>query len=255
MLSKTTFLSNSLRRSLGQVRSGSTAMLSWYPHENNVDYDQGAFSTEQIQQTMLMMLQKPETATGFVPTAEMQSAKKISVVVDENASANQTSDLLAMLLLVSSPESAIGVSHQAEYLNSEMKEQMSSLYEHSLPKTLSEALSDPRPIVVTSATSPFEIVDVNEAWVGLCGYSREEAKRQHLGQMLNGPETDVSVAREMVATLQREHYSHAILTNYTKAGRKFENRVQVGTLSSDDGETIKYFVGLLEEIPRAQQSM
>lgn len=255
MLSKTTLLSNSLRRSFCQIRNGSTATLSWYPHENGTDYQDG-FSNDQIQETMLRMLQKPETATGLIPSTEMLSKDNSTAVTHENEPAQQTSsDILAMLLLTSCPESAIGVNHRAEYLNAKMKEQTSSQYEKSLPKTLSEALSDPRPIVVTSAVSPFEVVDVNEAWVGLCGYSREEAKQQHLGKMLNGPETDVSVARDMVATLRREHYSRATLTNYTKTGRKFENRVQVGTLSSDDGESIEYFVGLLEEIPGTQNSM
>ncbi|CAJ1957861.1 unnamed protein product [Cylindrotheca closterium] len=223
--------------------------------ESNIDF---GFTKEQIQEaSMLLILQKPETSTGFVPSAEMLSCNASNATGDVDiATANQTtSDLLAMLSLASSPESAIGVNHCSEYLNAEMKKQMSTQYENSLPKTLSEALSDPRPIVVTSAASPFEVVDVNEAWVGLCGFSREEAKNRNLGQLLNGPETDVSLAREMVANLRREHYSRAILSNYTKTGRRFENRVQVGTLSSDNGESIEYFVGLLEEIPQAQQSM
>lgn len=256
MLTKSTLLSNSLRRRFLQIRSGSTSMLSWYPHESNdVDY-QDEFTKEQIQDTMLLMLQKPETATGFVPSSEMLCSYTTSEIVGEDISTDEaSSDLLAMLLLTSSPESAIGVNHCAEFLNDEMKDLMSSQYENSLPKTLSEVLNDPRPLVVTSAASPFEVVEVNEAWVGLCGYSREEAMQQNLGQMLNGPETDVSMAREMVATLQREHYSRAVLTNYTKTGRKFENRVQVGTLSSDDGKSIEYFIGLLEEIPQAHQAM
>lgn len=213
----------------------------------------------------MLMLQKPETASGFVPSAEMlppQHRDSSAVVAeDTNPVAQTRSDLLTMQLLASSPESAVGVSHLAEYLDPEMKQRMtSSQLEGSLPKTVSEALRDPRPMVITSATSPFEVVDVNEAWVGLCGFSREEAKqKRNLGEMLSGPETDLTAAREMVAALRREHYGRATLINYTKAGRKFENRVQVGTMvssSSPDGERrIEYFVGLLEETPQSRATI
>lgn len=158
--------------------------------------------------------------------------------------------------LLASPETALGGFHYGEMLDDTTKRQ---LLEHmsqqeSLPKTLSEALADPRPIVVTSSASPFDIVDVNEAWVGLCGYSREEAVNRNLGDLLQGPETSVRVARDMISRLKREHHSEALITNYTKSGRKFQNRVKVGLLSTDDG-TDCFIVGVLEEVEKEGSPM
>jgi PAS domain S-box-containing protein len=168
---------------------------------------------------------------------------------ESSKSAEFFEPFILSLSLLASPETAIGVVHYGEMLDDTTKRQ---LLEHmrqqeSLPKTLSEALADPRPIVVTSPASPFDIVDVNEAWVGLCGYSREESVNQNLGDLLQGPETSVRVARDMISRLKREHHSEALITNYTKSGRKFQNHVKVGLLSTDDGADL-FFVGVLEEI-------
>jgi PAS domain S-box-containing protein len=124
--------------------------------------------------------------------------------------------------------------------------------QESLPETMSEALADSRPIVVTSAAFPFDVVDVNQAWVGLCEYTREEAVNRNLDDLLQGPETSAEVARDMISRLKRDQYSEAYLTNYTKSGRKFQNHVKVGLISGDDG-TGKFYVGILEEI-QSQES-
>ena len=74
------------------------------------------------------------------------------------------------MTLIASPESAAGMSVLAKL----------QYQEDDLPKTLNEALADPRAVVVRSMTSSFDIVDVNEAWVGLCGYDRKGAMHQNL---------------------------------------------------------------------------
>jgi len=38
------------------------------------------------------------------------------------------------------------------------------------------------------------------------------------------------------------------LTNYTKEGREFRNRIRVGPLYDASGEHITHFVGVLEEL-------
>lgn len=157
--------------------------------------------------------------------------------------------ILHSLTFLASPETAIGVIHYAEMLDLSLKTHLREQKERvaSLPQTMSEALADSRPIVITSASSPFTVVDVNEAWLGLCGFSREEALHQNLGELLQGPETDTKVTQQLVSRLKREDYSEAFVTNYSKSGRKFQSHVQIGRLSAEDGSA-ECFVGILEEI-------
>eukprot|EP00980_Cylindrotheca_fusiformis_P006917 scaffold1442_cov128-Cylindrotheca_fusiformis.AAC.38 len=206
---------------------------------------------------MLLMLQKPETCLGFVASTEFAPGAGNQLEEEQRHFDGDTmvQQINLALALAASPESAIGVHHCAELLNDAMKHSLKEQQAEPLPRTLSEALKDPRPVVVTSTKAPFTIVAVNGAWEGLCGFTSEEAKHKHLGELLTGPETEVDVAREMVTKLQREHYSQATLTNYTKEGRKFKNHVQLGSLVKDNGEYSDYFVGVLHEIPETRQTI
>jgi PAS domain S-box-containing protein len=152
--------------------------------------------------------------------------------------------------LLTSPQTAIGVIHFGEFLDEATKALLRERYEHktSLPTTMADALADPRPIVITSTSSPFVVFDVNEAWVGLCGYSREEALDKNLGDLLQGPDTDPKALLDMVARLRHGSYGEAKITNYAKNGRKFQNHVKVGSLSTENGDAAEYFIGVLEEI-------
>mmetsp|Transcript_8588 Transcript_8588/g.18494 ORF Transcript_8588/g.18494 Transcript_8588/m.18494 type:complete len:366 (+) Transcript_8588:150-1247(+) len=119
-----------------------------------------------------------------------------------------------------------------------------------LPTTLKEAreINDDRAVVITEAAVPFKIVRVNEAWEGLCGYTQDEAKGHTLGDLLQGPETDVGAATALVdKLLHNMHDVGAVLTNYTKDGRKFQNRLRVGTLKNQH-DKVTHFVGVLKEI-------
>lgn len=121
-----------------------------------------------------------------------------------------------------------------------------------LPRNMTQVMQDPRAVVVTSAASPFKVVNVNEAWVGLCGYKPEEALGKSLGSLLQGPKTDTGVANSMVRRLHKEEYAEAVVFNYTKAGREFKNIVRVAPMLADDG-TIEHFVGVLQEISNESQ--
>lgn len=119
-----------------------------------------------------------------------------------------------------------------------------------LPRTLEEALSPSnhdRAIVITETSVPFRIVDVNTAWEGLCGYSFVECQGKTLGSLLQGPETDRSAVTAVVSNLLRGEEGGAVLTNYTKDGRPFRNRLRVGPLMDGDHQTA-YFIGVLQEI-------
>jgi PAS domain S-box-containing protein len=125
----------------------------------------------------------------------------------------------------------------------------------TLPKTVKDALNDERPIVITTAKSPFRVVDVNGAWEGLCGYSREEAIGCNIGSLLQGPDTNMESANAMVRSLQENGVSETVLTNYAKNGKSFENHLQIGVIPVDDGDTSSsndvFFVGVLNNISQS----
>jgi PAS domain S-box-containing protein len=117
-----------------------------------------------------------------------------------------------------------------------------------LPQTLEDALRPSlRAIVITYAKSPFHIFDVNTAWESLCGYSHIESRGKTLGSLLRGPETDGLAATGLIThLLQGEEEAATTLTNYTKSGRRFRNRVRVGPLLNNG--KITHFVGILQEV-------
>lgn len=117
-----------------------------------------------------------------------------------------------------------------------------------LPRTFRDVRSHTsRAIVVTECNMPFSIVEVNQAWEGLCGYGYQESQGQSLGPFLQGPETDLSSVTAMMSQLLRGEEAGTVITNYTKEGRRFRNRLRVGPLVNDKGETT-HFVGVLQEI-------
>lgn len=123
-----------------------------------------------------------------------------------------------------------------------------SLDERPLPRTLADALrSSSRAIVVTETARPFRVCDVNKAWEGLCGYSYLESKGKSLGDLLKGPETDAVAVTSLMSQLLKGEDASTVLTNYTKSGRKFRNRLHVGPLYNEDGD-ISNYVGILQEV-------
>jgi PAS domain S-box-containing protein len=123
----------------------------------------------------------------------------------------------------------------------------------ALPKTLEDVMRQKsRAIVVTETAKPFKVVDVNECWEDLCGYSFTEARGKTLGSLLKGPATNQVAATGLVAHLLAGEEAGAVLTNYTKEGREFRNRIRVGPLF-DESDNITHFVGVLEEIKEHTQ--
>jgi PAS domain S-box-containing protein len=127
----------------------------------------------------------------------------------------------------------------------------------SLPKTLQDALRPTsRAIVVTETSKPFRVLNVNKAWEDLCGYTYLESKGRSLGSLLKGIDTDQVAVTAMINQLLRGEEAMVVLTNYTKEGRKFRNRLHVGPLYDDDSAVPtadsdkfpKYFVGILKEV-------
>ena len=118
-----------------------------------------------------------------------------------------------------------------------------------LPKTLEDALRPTkRAIVITEAERPYRVFDVNSAWEDLCGYSYVESKGKTLGSLLRGPETDPLASTSLITRLIQGEEAGATLINYTKSGRRFENRVRVGPLQDETSKKVTHFVGVLQEV-------
>jgi PAS domain S-box-containing protein len=203
-----------------------------------------------------LLVTSPESAFGSIHMAELLAESARAELLASKGlqyrpvrTSMQFQEFFDNMSLMTSPESASGVVSSIEMMDDESKAMYLRLQARmtEIPTTLTDAMSDPRPIVVTALEPPFNVVDVNDAWVGLCGYQREEALNQHLGKLLQGPETNLHTARDMISQLRREHSANAVLTNYTKDGRKFRNRVRAGILSDEQGNA-QYFVGVLEEM-------
>jgi len=113
--------------------------------------------------------------------------------------------------------------------------------------TMPKLDDDTRPIVITDTKNPFHIVAVNKAWEDLCGYTREECQGKSLGQLLQGPETEMSDASIMLSKLLGGVEANTILTNYAKNGRKFKNHIRVGPIVDEMGKTVN-FIGVLREV-------
>eukprot|EP00429_Kryptoperidinium_foliaceum_P061388 CAMPEP_0176082028 /NCGR_PEP_ID=MMETSP0120_2-20121206/41031_1 /TAXON_ID=160619 /ORGANISM="Kryptoperidinium foliaceum, Strain CCMP 1326" /LENGTH=231 /DNA_ID=CAMNT_0017415795 /DNA_START=133 /DNA_END=828 /DNA_ORIENTATION=+ len=133
-------------------------------------------------------------------------------------------------------------------LNSRIAEAENVVDKRPLPRTLEDALRpSSRAIVITDTTRPFRVRDVNKAWENLCGYTYLESRGKSLGALLAGPETDELAVSALLNQLMRGEDATAVLTNYTKAGRKFRNRLNVGPIFNEDGD-ITNFVGILQEV-------
>lgn len=249
------------------------------------------FSQERQHQKMpdnfyaMAMAASPETALGSYSLQEIHTGPEWSHTLsfaspesDFVASSQQGDDYKFVqdhhdipesffaMAMAASPESAFGSIAMPEVLDERMKFQLREVLEGeqmqmqeeaaiqaALPKTLAEAMAeqDPRAIVITSATAPFEIIHVNNAWEGLCGFTKEEAVH-HTLSMLQGPETDRQQTIRLLHELQQGHAASAVITNYTKQGRAFTNLVRVAPIR-DASRRISHFVGVLEEMVSQSQ--
>jgi PAS domain S-box-containing protein len=103
------------------------------------------------------------------------------------------------------------------------------------------------PIVITSPSPKFTITHVNQAWVGLCGFSTEEAIGKTLS-LLHGTETDRSIVTEIQQAIVNSEPIEKEVVNYSSNGRKFRNHLKIKPL--DDGT----LVGVLQDMDEASYS-
>lgn len=125
----------------------------------------------------------------------------------------------------------------------------------SIPRTLSAALlPSPQARVITELNPPFRITHVNEAWEGLCGFSRDEAVGRTL-EMLQGPGTVTEDLERINARVLRQELVSMTLINYRKNGKAFVNHLRVVPLTTTPGsDTVTHMMGVLEDVTRSYAS-
>ena len=119
----------------------------------------------------------------------------------------------------------------------------------AVPNTLEDALQESKDArVVTSATRPFVIEHVNDAWVRLCGFSADEAVGKTLA-CLQGPLSERDEITKIVDQAARGHACSALITNYTKQGQRFQNFLRVVPLvrGNDDAQP-SHMLGVLQDV-------
>jgi len=206
------------------------------------------FSTSRGSEPGFEMLSEHAIANGFLDHVQSSDDRRASMAYSLSM-ASPKSDSLHSLLNERQRQQLADVVTKAAATKEVRAEQVFSRTDaRPLPRTYDEATQpdDDRAIVVTEASPPFSVCCVNSSWEGLCGYTESEARGRSLGDLLQGKETDTMAATALVDKLLHGMEAGAILTNYAKGGKKFQNRIRVGPLCDEQGR-ITHFIGVLRE--------
>jgi len=116
-------------------------------------------------------------------------------------------------------------------------------------ETLQHALNDTEwgsnAVVVTSATHPFPILNVNTAWEDLCGFTEDQVLGETFQSLgIQGEFTEADAILGLAKKLKEHDRAAVHLTNATKDGTLFRNYLRIAPLYSNDEVT--HFVGVLQ---------
>ncbi|MBO2942896.1 PAS domain-containing protein [Paenibacillus sp. F411] len=102
-------------------------------------------------------------------------------------------------------------------------------------------------VTVVDARDPIlPLIYVNEHFTELTGYSVEESVGSNC-RFLQGPETDRETVDKIKQAIQQQKATKVEILNYTKAGRKFWNELNIDPIFNEAGECL-YFVGIQYDI-------
>lgn len=100
-------------------------------------------------------------------------------------------------------------------------------------------------VVITDAAGIIEWV--NESFTQITGYTLSEVAGKKPGKVLQGPETDQDIVKEISKNLQQGSHFNTSLINYRKSGEKFWVSMDITPIQNDAG-TIIQFVAILRDI-------
>lgn len=121
------------------------------------------------------------------------------------------------------------------------------LHAHSEALRASEAWASKLATVASRTSNAVVITDanvridwVNEGFERITGYSLDEVRGEHPGRLLQGPDTDQAVVREIGEKVRRGEGFQVELVNYAKDGRKYWVEVEAQPLKDEHGEVVQY---------------
>jgi len=98
------------------------------------------------------------------------------------------------------------------------------------------------PAVTTEAKRSHKIVQVNSRWEQMTGYKSEEVVGKASCSILQGADSSRKEIEQLMSPVLYKRPSCAMLTNYTKSGRKFRQYITIYPLSTDSN--ITHYLGL-----------
>eukprot|EP00984_Skeletonema_dohrnii_P032894 scaffold27955_cov119-Skeletonema_dohrnii-CCMP3373.AAC.2 len=98
------------------------------------------------------------------------------------------------------------------------------------------------PMVMTSADRPYTITKVNQRWEKLTGYKSEEVVGKSSCLILQGNDTTNEELDLLMRPVLFKRPSCAMVTNYTKSGRRYRGYLMLYPLSTDS--IISHYLGL-----------
>lgn len=98
------------------------------------------------------------------------------------------------------------------------------------------------PMVMTLADRPYTIVQVNERWENLTGFTGVEVVGKCSCSVLQGPDTSRNELGNLMSPVLFKRTSCGMLTNYTKNRRRYKSYITLYPLSTDS--TVSHYLGL-----------
>jgi PAS domain S-box-containing protein len=96
------------------------------------------------------------------------------------------------------------------------------------------------------------LVFVNEAFVRISGYAREEVLGRNC-RFLQGPDTDPQILEELRSCVAEGRTFRGTLTNHRKDGARFLNRLHIAPVRAAEGEIVA-FIGVQHDVTKEEEA-
>lgn len=128
-------------------------------------------------------------------------------------------------------------------------------WEHEYPNTFEEACEfiqhSHEAIAITEGIQPFIIIDINDFWIELCGYPREEVIGRSF-RFMQGALTSSMILDQIIAHVNQGLSFETTLINYKKSGIPFQNLLRIKPLrvpgSFENPAPITHYFATLREM-------